>query len=840
MEDQEREPGTSAFGILLRRYRLAAGLSQEALAERARMSTNGIGALERGYRRTPQRETLELLTAALALNDEQRREFEATAARSVLIRRGAAVTVGPWFDGATVKLPLALTSFVGQETELDEITRLVREHRLVTLTGTGGIGKTQTALQIAIALSDAGDAACFIGLAPVSDPSLVVAAIASALGVQELPNHPLLETLVTYLRNKALLLILDNCEHVIAQVAIVAATLLIGCPRVRILATSREPLKAAGERTFRLASLRVPSAEATPGLDAAGAAAYGAIALFRDRACAVDHHFTLTQENAPIVAEICRRLDGIPLAIELAAARVNLLSVKAIAERLDNRFLILTAGARTALPRQQTMRATIDWSYDLLAAPEQRLFEHLSVFAAGCTLAVAAKVCGSGKASDSNEVFDLLSSLLDKSLVVVDLEGSEPRYRLFESFRQYASEKLTMHGDQDVVARRHALAYLDLAEQLDRVLYYDQEAFRELAYKEMDNWRTVLRWALADRGDVLLGQRLIGIMRSEWVLFAVLEGQRWLVAALELVDERTPASVLAGLDYVGASIASVLSQDELQLARSRSAVARYRVIGDSLGIALAQSLEAQALLNFGRVAEAQSVLTEARSFASNLGNRWLLGYILRLFAYASTLDADLDKARRYIVEARQNYEAVGAKSDIAWSIEAHGAIEFRAGNAELALQHAAHALTIFRALHRARGIAWMLHHIIDYLVVLGRYDEAEENAHEGLEVARENSMDVAATYALQNLAVIAALRPQKEARRSEPFVRAARLYGFVNARLAAIGSARRWLDSPEDEPLYHRGLAIMRDALGGEAVEKLMVEGATLTEELAVAEARTI
>jgi predicted ATPase len=782
------------------------------------------------------------LAEALALDGEQRRDFEAAAKRAGLARRGGASgAAGPWIESGGSALPFALTSFVGRETELEEIATLVRQHRLVTLTGSGGVGKTQTALQVGNALGDTTEGAvCFVGLAPIGDPSLVVAAIASALGVQEVLNHPLLETLLAYLKNKKLLLILDNCEHVIAQAAIVAGALLAACPNLRILATSREPLRAAGENAYRLSSLSVPSPEAARRLGTVGAAAYGAIVLFADRARAVDHRFTLTDENAPIVAEICRRLDGIPLAIELAAARVTLLSVKAIAKKLDDRFRILTGGDRTALLRHQTMRAAIDWSYDLLDAPEQRVFQRLSVFAGGSTLATAAAVC-SDEETAQDEVFELLSSLVDKSLVVVDLGRSEPRYSLLESFEQYACEKLATRADRDIVAHRHALAHLDLAEQLDRVFYYDQEAFRALAHEEMDNWRTALQWALTDRGDVLLGQRLIGVMRSEWLSFAPLEGQRWLVAALELIDERTPTSVLASLDYVEASIASALSKDEVQLASSGSAIARYRVLGDSLGIALAESLEAQVLLNFGRVAEARSVLAEASRLAGNVGNRWLAGYVLRLFAYAGTLEGDLDAARSYIVEAQQNYEAVAAKADVAWTMEALGAIEFLAGNTERALRHATDALAIFRALKRVRGIAWMLHHIIDYHVSLGDYAEAEKSAREGLDLAREHNLDVVAAYALQNLGVVAALRPQREAERSlEVYVRVARIYGFVDARLTAMGSARRWIDNPEQEPYYHRALAVLRDALGDDTVAKLVAEGAAITEEQAVEEALTL
>ena len=335
------------------------------------MSSDGISSLERGHRRTPQRETLALLSGALALNDEQRRELEAAAARAG--PRGARGTKSlASAETAASGLPLSLTSFVGRDVELEEVVALVREHRLVTLTGAGGIGKTQMALQAGTALSGGAEDIRFVALAPLGSPSPVAQAVASALGVQESPNHPLLETLLAHLKKQSMLLILDNCEHVIDEAAMVAEPLLAGCPRVRILATSREPLRIAGERTYRLPSLRLPSPDVAAGLSAADAAGYGAIALFSDRARAADYRFALTGENVPIVAELCRHLDGIPLAIELAAARVNVLSVKALNEMLDHRFR-LTGGERIALPRRQTMRGAIDWSYDLLRARAARI-----------------------------------------------------------------------------------------------------------------------------------------------------------------------------------------------------------------------------------------------------------------------------------------------------------------------------------------------------------------------------------------------------------------------------------------------------------------------------------
>lgn len=392
------------------------------------MSVAGVSALERGYRRTPQFETLTLLAAALALAEDDRRAFEAAAARGRSSRqRGqASITVGPWAGTGHAGLPLALTGFVGRESELAEIALLIRDHRLVTLTGSGGVGKTQTSLQVVATMAGTPESTvCFVGFGEITAPSLVAPAIASSLGVQELPSVPLIETIVATLRNRSLLLLLDGCEHVIEEAAAAAQAVLAGCPRVRILATSREPLAAAGERTYRLPSL---SSQAS-------------VALFADRAQAVDAHFALDDANVRTVTEICLRLDGIPLAIELAAAHVNVLSVSTLAERLDDRFRILIGGERTALPRQQTMRATIDWSYDLLSGPERRVFERLSAFEGGCTLEAAVAVC-TGDEVAASDVPDLLWSLVNKSLVAADLERSEPRYGMLESFRQYARERL--------------------------------------------------------------------------------------------------------------------------------------------------------------------------------------------------------------------------------------------------------------------------------------------------------------------------------------------------------------------------------------------------------------
>src|SRR5579871_5539819 len=327
-------------------------------------------------------------------------------------------------------LPRQLTPLVGRDDVLAEVEPLVLEQPLVTLLGTGGIGKTRLALQAGADLLDGvGDGVWLVELATLSDAASVVPAIASIFGLREQRERPLFDVLVQYLRSRRLLLILDNCEHLIAEAARVAEAILRAAPRVRILATSREPLRIAGEHIYRVPPLSVPSGESPTAEDALQ---YGAIAFFVERARASDARFALSDENAPIVAEICRRLDGIALAIELAAARVKVMTPRQLAQRLDERFRVLTGGSRSALPRQQTLRALIDWSYGLLSETEQRLFWRISIFIGGCTIEASEAVCAD-ETIDALDAIDLVSSLVDKSLVVAEVEEHFTRYRLLES-----------------------------------------------------------------------------------------------------------------------------------------------------------------------------------------------------------------------------------------------------------------------------------------------------------------------------------------------------------------------------------------------------------------------
>lgn len=800
------------FGTLLRRYRLAAGLSQEHLAERARLSLYGISALERGFRRTPQRETLELLIAALGLTGESRRAFEKAAARPALSRRraGASITVGPWATSGSAELRLALTRFVGRATELNNIAALLLKHRFVTLTGAGGVGKTQTALRAAATVSDAREGVvCFVPLAPMSEPSLVTTAVATAVGVQEASNHPLLETVATFLKTKIALLVLDNCEHVIEETAVVADFLLRVCPNMRILATSREPLRVAGERTYRLPPL--------VGVDA--------VALFADRAQAADVHFALTSENTATVAKICEHLGGIPLAIELAAARVTILQPGALLNELDDRLGVLTGGDRTAPARHQTMRAAIDWSYDLLNAPEQRVFERLSIFAGGCTIPAARAVCESGDVA-ADEVLPVISSLVSKSLVQVDAADGESRFRLLEPFREYAREKLRNRNEETAVAHRHLLACLSLAEGFARRDGHYTEYY-SYPRDEIGNWRNAVQWGLGERNDVLAAQRLVSEVVYLWGGTAPLlsDARRWIPAALGHANKQTPPELFAKLRLAEAHLAMHLDNHTLQLASADHAVTYYREAGDAWGLLRSQIVAGNARFDLGRTDEARVILEEALSIARKLGSRWHVANVLRNLACASRLAGDTGGSRTYLTEASQLLMALDDQVDVDLTIIDFASLASDEGNSQSAFATLNDLFSRgFDPCTPRRIIVLAKLDIAEYLIDLGRHEDARRYACEALRAAHEEQLEAYGASALLRLVTIAALRkkgPIWEAR-----ARAARILGFVDARIRALGSSSDTAPDP--------AITALREEMRTDAVTALIAEGAAMTEDEAI------
>jgi predicted ATPase/class 3 adenylate cyclase len=593
-------------------------------------------------------------------------------------------------DALPNNLPVQLTSFIGREREKAEVRRLLSATRFLTLTGSGGAGKTRLALQVAAeALEEFPDGVRLVELAALIDPSLVPKAVASALGVLEQPGRTLTETLSDSLRGKSVLLILDNCEHLVEACADLTTTLLRACPNLRVLATSREALGVAGETTWRVPSLSVPDPQRLPPLDRF--TDYEAVRLFIDRAVASESQFVVTSGNAPAVVQVCHRLDGIPLALELAAARVKVLAVEQIAARLDDRFRLLTGGSRTALPRHQTLRAAMDWSYDLLSPKERAVLRRLSVFAGGWTLEAAEAVCVGNRVKD-DEILDLLTRLVDKSLVSADVLGEEVRYRMLETIRQYAQDRLLASGEAARVRTRHRTWYLDLAERGEVGMGGpEQTMWLDRLEVEHDNLRAALGWSSTDQDDAEIRLRLAVALDGFWSFHTHWgEGRKWLEAALDgSGDIKSTARAMAlcwagGLawrqgDYgtaqdlveAGLALARELS-DEKGIAWAlawRGLVALRQEDFDAATTLFAESLELSRKLQDNRLmgqvlaqmgvmarrrgdyANAVALCDESLAMFRTLGVKWDIAYALRLTGHTVRLQGDLERATRLYRES---------------------------------------------------------------------------------------------------------------------------------------------------------------------------------------------
>jgi predicted ATPase/class 3 adenylate cyclase len=456
-------------------------------------------------------------------------------------------------DALPNNLPLQITSFVGRDAEIKALEDRLAHTRLLTLVGSGGVGKTRLALQVgADVLDQYEDGVWLVEFAPLSDQDLTPSVLAGVLGVTEVANRSLVDSIVYWLKLKKALLILDNCEHVVEAAAKLVDSILRGCPSVRIIVASRQALGIDGETVHRVASLRVP--ENIDGLTAHEALEFEAIALFVERASAAVEDFKLTDSNAKVVAHICRRLDGIALALELAAPRLKALTIDQLSDNLNERFRLLTGGKRTALQRQQTMKALIDWSYDLLSETEKTLLRRVATFGGGWTLEAAREVCADERI-ESWDVIDLLTSLVDKSLVVAELQGTSPRYRLTESTREYVLEKLESSGERQAMARKHAEYFLRLAERAD-TLWATMPLQTWLAplEVEVENFRGALTWSIIERHDIALGCRLTGALEGLWLEAGLeAEGYKWIGAALaagEAIGEDSTARLYLALSAI--------------------------------------------------------------------------------------------------------------------------------------------------------------------------------------------------------------------------------------------------------------------------------------------------
>jgi non-specific serine/threonine protein kinase len=522
-------------------------------------------------------------------------------------------------------LPSAVTGLVGREADVERVTGLLSSTRLVTLVGTGGVGKTRLALHVATGTAgNYADGAWLVELAALSEPALVPQAVARVLGVVDQPGHAIQEALTALLRSRHSLLLLDNCEHLIGACAELVRALLSECPRVTVLATSREPLRVPGEMTWRVSSLAVPDPSVSLPLDELQD--YGAIRLFVERATAVRSDFALTTRTSQAIAQICTQLGGIPLAIELAAARVRVLPVAQLLVRLRDGFGLLSGGSRAAPTRQQTLHATLEWSFDLLSQSERALFRRLAVFAGGFALEGAEAVCSGGEVAQ-RDVVELLTNLIDKSLVVLEHEQEAARYTLLEPIRRFGLERLFGSGEAEALQRGHAAYYLALAEHAAAQLRGPGQAgWLDRLELEHENLRAVLRRAV-ESGDAETALRLASALWFFWRVRGHLsEGQHWLETALAQPGGSTGARARA---FLGAGFLALFRSDYDQAAAAAdSSLAIHIELDETEGIAYSLHLRSAVALARGEYEAARALSEQALPLFRSLGDRWGAAYAL--------------------------------------------------------------------------------------------------------------------------------------------------------------------------------------------------------------------
>jgi predicted ATPase/DNA-binding XRE family transcriptional regulator len=657
------ETGTGlTFGELLRRYRDNADLTQEDLAERSGLTPQAIGLLERGERRRPHKYTVRKLAEGLELTGGDLAAFEA-AARRPSARR----TTAEEPSGRT--LPAPLTPLIGREREVAHIASLLRreEVRLVTLTGPGGVGKTRLAVEVAERSREAfSEGVVFVALAPLRDPEVLLSALAETLGVRDIADRALQETLKQHLRDKQMLLVLDNFEHLLAAAPLVADLVEVS-PHLKVLATSRAPLHLTGEQQFPVGPLALPEVRS---LAAAVDVLWRspAVELFCQRARAVTPDFELTAANASAVARICQRLDGLPLAIELAAARVKVFAPKALLDRLDRRLTMLRGGARNLPERQQTLRGTVAWSYDLLDAEEQALFRRLAVFAGGCTLEAVEAVCGAGTdGTEQRDILETLASLVDNSLLV-SRSGAparrtveEPRFFMLETIREYAAERLESSGEAEALHREHALYYLELAESVQpETSVQMQEVWLTVLDAEHDNLRAALRWAIQSRQRDI-GTRLCLMLWRFWSThFYLSEGRRWMEAVLALgaaegraggAESGPSARSWAFLLLVTGILASFQGDYDRAEALYEESLTLYRELGHRKGTS--GPLRELGIVAFrrGDYERAVRLIEQALAVTREFGSAFGTGRNICALSDAVRAQGDLERARTLLEES---------------------------------------------------------------------------------------------------------------------------------------------------------------------------------------------
>lgn len=856
-------PGTPPpFGALLRQHRLTSGLSQEALAERSGLSVDAIRAFERGRRKTPRPETLNLLMTALDLSQTERSSLV------IAIETPTPSTPLPYEPVHTFRagrrLPHPPGPLIGREREMISAGQLLFDNhgRLLTLLGPGGVGKTRLTLELLVRHQDAfDDGAVFVGLAPLRDPGLVPAAIADALGVREIGQQDIWSSLLLHLQDRRLLLALDNFEQIVDAAPLVGE-LLLACPHLTFLVTSRMALNLRAEQRFPVQPL---ATLATPALNHGNLdlMEIPSVRLFAARAKAVQPDFQLNATNVVTVAAICARLDGLPLAIELAAARVALLPPEELFKRLIPTLPMLTDGPRDLPERQRTLRATIDWSYELLASNEQTLFRRLSVFARGCTLEAAANVCLEPH-SQGEKAIQLLTSLVDGSLLrKTDDSRDDPRILMLEMVREYANELLDGSEEAADVRQRHAAYYLALAESAEPSFggQHPAATFAQLD-REHDNLRAALSYGL--QADPDSGLRLAAsLWQFWWARGHLTEGREWLDRLLAAVvsSPRTQARGLLGAGclaiqqsdwsaarvHLEAGLALSRAQQDHQLtawllrelgsslsytsnywpalSRLEEALFICRRLDDPAGLEASLLNLARVLRSHGEYARARSLLKEALSAANDRQSSRSIAAVRVVLGDIARYEEDLQDATAEYAAGLAAAQDAGQKSYEAWALAGIGQVALWRGETARATSFLEKALAIYRDLGSAHSIGFVLHSLGLAALRAGDDNRAIDLLKDALALRWQLRVRPDSADSVELLALVAVRNGQTR--------HAVRLFAGADA----ARSAAEAVAPPIERALVAEAIQSLRSDLGGAAFMEIWTSGTAVTLETLVPEA---
>jgi len=875
------------FGKWLEVRRESLGFTQEALAEHACCTLANIQTIEDSLEK-PSLVVARLLARALEVPSDEEALF-VLFATSDLGTQGRTDTgpdghdqqdyEAPWRLSLRPpsNLPAQLTSFVGRDAEITRVAELIRGKggRLLTLLGPPGIGKTRLCLEVANqVLDDFEDGVFFVPLAPMTGSDDAILAIASIFNIKDSTGPPLLDAVKSFLSARKLLLVLDNLEQ-LADAGLLVAGLLVAAPKLRILATSRAWLHAYGEQVFRVPPLKFPQAGIQ--VTAESLAQSEAANLFVERARLADPGFSITEDNAPVIAEICRRLDGLPLAIELAAARTNLLSPQAILARLQHRLDLLTGGPSNLPPRQRTLRGAVDWSYDLLDSAERALFRRLSVFTEGFDFQVASRLwdlipCR----SDADQVEsmngrhpglcscdpgDLLASLVDKSLIRQEdySEGAvgDLRFTMLETIREYGLERLAESGESEAVHRAHALVMTDLVEQAEpHLITPARSSWLARLQLEHDNLRAALTWALSEEGDPELGLRLASSLHWFWYFTSrVPEGRAWLASALARVDRSNRSRILAKALYASGRLAqqyieydvalplleeSISIWEELRDYRDMAyalvtlaltkidkdkasshdhierAIALFRSDGDKWGLAYA--LEKFSNMNYSDLEGALNLKNESLALYQELGDQWYTAYLLGMVGMVAMSMGHYAQARSRFEEAMQIDMKVGDKWNMAWLLHGLGNIAHLEGDYTRAEALYTESQALYRELGDKVRMGAVIRHRGQVSVALDRHEQAVTQFREAIAVHQAQGIRLD----LAGIAGVAVGQKQPQL--------AAKLFGA--AIITSEANSGRM--SPVDLEYYKRNIAELSAQLGKARLKALLAEGQAMSLEAAV------